>query len=469
MALITVREGLHILKADVPRKPLAELCKLFTYDNPAFDRVDRMGYFTGNIPRKIHNYEEDDATLILPRGATRKVQQVLQAHAVPHTWLDDRHEVEPAPYELGPDAETISFRPYQEEAFAAMLERENCLIRSPTGSGKTEIVAEFLRRLGRRAVVTVWTKPLIRQWVELLAKRYGWPTKRIGVLGGGRKRIGAEVTVATQQTLARLSDAELETWDVFVADEVQRFAARTFAAGVSRVPARWRIGVSADERRKDRLDPIIHDHFGKVAVDIPRSKLIAEGHICEVEVELIPTGFRFQEYEDATSAEKARLYDKARAALEADDDRTSLAARTIADCAKDGYVIGFADHIELVREVVRRVTCIFGTPCGMLTGDNPREFNDTLNRLNAKTIRAVVGTACVYQGASIDHLANGVVITPTATNPQLLEQQVGRLRRKDKANPGKRPVLRYLWDEYLFPSHLHLLQRYYGRRLVKVR
>ncbi len=74
------------------------------------------------------------------------------------------------------------------------------------------------------------------------------------------------ITIAIQKTLAAHGvDDELRSFfGAVICDEVQLFGAKTFYEVIDPWPAKYRIGVSADERRKDRKEFLIHHQFGEV-------------------------------------------------------------------------------------------------------------------------------------------------------------------------------------------------------------
>jgi superfamily II RNA helicase len=77
--------------------------------------------------------------------------------------------------------------PFQLEALAA-LEYEDVLVTAPTGSGKTWIAREEIRRLlgsGRRAWYTTPLKALTNSKYEEFGKEFG--PERVGILTGDRK------------------------------------------------------------------------------------------------------------------------------------------------------------------------------------------------------------------------------------------------------------------------------------------
>src|SRR6266436_2756474 len=86
-----------------------------------------------------------------------------------------------------PHAEPFKPDPFQLEALAA-LEFEDVLVTAPTGSGKTWIAREEIRRLlaaGRRAWYTTPLKALTNSKYQEFSEEFG--AERVGILTGDRK------------------------------------------------------------------------------------------------------------------------------------------------------------------------------------------------------------------------------------------------------------------------------------------
>src|SRR5215210_7914230 len=112
---------------------------------------------------------------------TRELRRLLEGIGTPH----------PAPFK--PD-------PFQTEALAA-LEHEDVLVTAPTGSGKTWIAREEIRRLlaaGKRAWYTSPLKALTNSKYQEFREEFG--ESQVGILTGDRKENGdAPLIVGTTE------------------------------------------------------------------------------------------------------------------------------------------------------------------------------------------------------------------------------------------------------------------------------
>ena len=102
----------------------------------------------------------------------------------------------------------ISLRPYQNDAIAAIEAAEQRgvrrpLVALPTGTGKTVIFAELIRRRAGRSLVLAHRDELISQAADKL--RTVNPAAKVGVVKAERDEIAAPVVIASIQTLARSS------------------------------------------------------------------------------------------------------------------------------------------------------------------------------------------------------------------------------------------------------------------------
>ena len=469
-----VRAGLEFSRAELGAELEQRLADEFTYRNPQKAKLRRLGKWTGHVPESIEHFERDDVRLVLPRGGAARVEKIVARFGRELLYLDRRLDLPRADFSLGPNARPVELRPSQLEMVEAAVARETAVIRAATGSGKTEAALEIVRRLSRPALVVVWTSGLVTQWVDRISARFGWPKSRIGVVGGGVSRFG-DVTVALQQAIYKRPEEIAERFAVVVMDECQRASAATYRSLISRLPARYRIAFSADERRKDGLEWLIWDNFGPVAAEVSRKELVRAGALCEVDVVLVPTGLRVDFLERADpelrSVVLSQRYTDVSAIVAGDAARNALAARIAAREARAGRsTIVFCNRIAdgQVYDLARRIAIDEGVRCGTMVGGPAAraEYEETKRRLISGELRCAVASSAAYQGEDIPRLEVGVVVTPTAGNRQLFEQQVGRLRR---TSPGKtRGTIYVLWDEHVFRSHRENLVDWYGSRLVTV-
>lgn len=170
----------------------------FEYENPDFFKTRRMGYFAGNLPRRISLLEVEGGDLAFPRGAWPRVRELLRRAGVAYEVVDRTvsgtgpvdYGFRP-PFELGPD---------QRMAVKLLVGRRQGIVIGPCASGKTTIALAGIARTGERAVVVVHTERILATWIEEAGEFFGG-SATVGALYGKKKEPGADLVVATVQTL----------------------------------------------------------------------------------------------------------------------------------------------------------------------------------------------------------------------------------------------------------------------------
>lgn len=175
---------------------------------------------------------------------------------------------------------------HQHAAIHAMLNASRGIVKLPTGSGKTEIVAAVARALhdefGWRSLVLVPRKGLLHQTAKRLIGYYGDEVS-VGVVGDGERECEASIVVATAQTMQRWKASRLKgrirpaepalrdlvkRTDVLFLDECHRASSDTWYAIAMASNAKRRYGLSGTPLKNSLIDdakligatgPIIHE------------------------------------------------------------------------------------------------------------------------------------------------------------------------------------------------------------------
>lgn len=457
---------------------LQEQC---THQDPDYYKARRMGRFTrGDGKIRDYKYDGRSDTLYLPRGKFDAIRDVFRDFGFWRVVDDHRLDV---PVDGGERLKSsATLWDFQDDLLEAMVRKENCLIRGGCGAGKSEIGLKLIERVGQNSIVIVWSRPLFDQWVERACARFGLRERDLGMIVGGRKFRLAPITIAMQQTLyKRLQDSTLAKkitghFGVLIFDEVQRASAKTVREVVQPFPARYRVGISEDETRKDEKEFLIYDLFGDVAETVDITELEQRGVVHRVPIYVVPTGFHYEPYEhprwrcnyhgcgeiypsdqqmeDSGVAGKRSMrhddrclvhgcrgrvvadrdYHALLNAMVADEQRTHLARDVIQEQWAGGHtVVAFSDRVESC-EVLSKTLRQIGVRNGLIVGDKKYKGQRTENMewLRSGELRVVLGTAAIYQGIDVPRLDRGVVVLPKGSNRQLLSQQMGRLRRPER-------------------------------------
>lgn|SRR3990167_3626237 len=204
-----------------------------TVDDPAakYTRAAQIGRWDG----KQRFFQRPSNRFLA--GLRWRVQEILETHGYVVT-VDD---AAPPPRDpLAPRLLRSSLRPYQEKAVEAVMAQGRATLQSATGSGKTVIATEIVRRLGYPALWIVPRRKLMTQTADVIRDELGIP---VGMIGDGIRTDGP-VIVAVINSLVSGGEAGLPPRTVLIVDEVHHAPSETWAQVIQASVARVRIGLS---------------------------------------------------------------------------------------------------------------------------------------------------------------------------------------------------------------------------------
>src|SRR5437667_5167547 len=174
-----------------------------------------------------------------------------------------------------------------------MLAHDTGVLAATTAFGKTVIAAWLIAQRGVNTLVLVHRQQLQEQWIERLSSFLGLPSKAIGRLGGGRKKLTGTLDVALIQSLVRkgVVDDRVGGYGHLIVDECHHLSAHSFELVARRAKAKFVTGLSATVTRKDGHHPIIFMQCGPIRHRVDaKSQAAARPFTHQVWVR--PTGFR---------------------------------------------------------------------------------------------------------------------------------------------------------------------------------
>jgi len=334
----------------------------------------------------------------------------------------------------------IELRPYQTEAIDAIYSYfmgadGNPLIVLPTGTGKSIVIAEFLRgALGRwpetRAVMVTHVKELIQQNHAALVR--DWPEAPAGIYsaGLGQKDLSGSITCAGIQSIYKRA-YEIQNCDLLIVDEchlIPRNADTMYGRFIKELreinPKLKVIGFTATPFRLDSGELHRGDDalFTDIAYEMSILDAVEQGYLSEVLPKAMSTtldvssvGTRGGEF----------IASDLEAAID-QDDVNGPAVKEIIEYGHDRgswlvYCAG-VKHAEHVAETIRAA----GYSAGWVTGDTPAtERACILNNFKAGNLRAVVNVNVLTTGFDAPGVDLIAMLRPTKS-PGLFIQMVGR-------------------------------------------
>ena len=348
-------------------------------------------------------------------------------------------------------------RDYQEEALRRWFGAKcRGVVVLPTGSGKTIVALEAIRRLGLTTLVVVPTIDLLSQWRDALKGSLN--VTEVGILGGGSKSV-SPITVSTYDS-ASLRAAELaDTFGLLVFDEVHHLPSPNYrlAAEVSIAPNR--LGLTATPERYDELHHDLDRLVGPVVYRIAPRTLERGGYLAPYRIQTIQVNLTseeqveyeahmavFREYAqklaqaepgwDFNSLVEHAFFDRAardalsnlekarRIALEA-SGKTDYVEKLLAEY-RDAKVIIFSRYTRIVE----KISDLLGIP--LITHKTKAAERERIltNFKQGKYTKIVTGQV-LDEGVDVPDASVGIIISGSGSQRQFV-QRLGRLLRPQK-------------------------------------
>ena len=253
------------IRVQEPPQSLVETVrKELTMPNPEYGKKQRMGLWTGNTEPQIYLYYVDGETLVIPCGAGKLLRPYLEGAEIIQDLADNGTIEYPG---------RIPLYEYQQAAVEAMKESGNGILKSPCGSGKTQMGIALAAALGRKTLWVTHTNDLLEQSYSRAAQYFS--KNILGKIAAGKVQIGSHITFATVQTLSKIDlEKHKYTWDVVIVDECHRVAGtpssvKRFYKLLSSLAARHKYGLSATVHRSDGLIKSTFAVIGDVRYTVP--------------------------------------------------------------------------------------------------------------------------------------------------------------------------------------------------------
>jgi DNA repair protein RadD len=293
------------------------------------------------------------------------------------------------------------------------------LLVSPTGSGKTVIMAEIIHsaeRMGSRVLFLAHRKELIDQ----TSRKLDDVGVRHGVIQAGHQRSfsGSQVQVASVQTLARRDKPPAE---IVVIDEAHHARATTYGKILETYPGAVILGATASPWRTDGKG--LKEMFEEVVVAARPRELIDAGHLVNY------TGFAY-DHPDLRGVERTRS-DYKQAGLEIVMGSKPIVGNVVEQYRAHGgggravvFAVSIAHSIALRDRFIEA-----GIEAEHLDGETPVGDREAiLARLVAGKTRVLCNVNVLTEGVDVPNLETCILARPTQSLTLYL-QMVGRVLR----------------------------------------
>jgi len=397
------------------------LRKNLVIHNPIFYDKKAKGFSIWDTPKMIYYLNSKEGKYIIPRGFLKNMERYLFQNSIPFQ-IEDRSIKTPN--------KTFKCRfkiyNYQKEALHEILKNNVGILEAPPGYGKTVIALATLVYRKQSTLIIVHTRELLAQWIQKIGDILGIEKDDIGIIGGGKEKIGKKITVATYQSLVRKNlKIIVDKIGYVIVDECHRVPANTFQKVVKEFKARYLLGLTATPFRKDKLQKLMFLYMGEIIHRIDPDKISSELKGVDSILEIRHTDF----YPDF---ETVRKYKKIIDLLIKDENRNDLIARDIMDeYSLDKSILvltGRKGHcLEISQRLGKKVKH------SVLTGNLSQKVRrEILRDFKDKKIRVLVATGqLIGEGIDLPFLDTLFLVFPTSSKTRLI-QYIGRVQRKNK-------------------------------------
>lgn len=386
------------------------IMQALTMNNPAYVEAKKHGRWTGEIDKVLHFYKVPAVYgpapgLSFPRGFIR---QAINITGKDLTFQDDRRILDRVDFEF-----TGELRPYQDEAYQAVIKKDFGVLEALMGSGKTVIALAVIAARCQPTLILVHNKPLLYQWQDRIGEFLG---EIAGLVGDKHFEI-KPITVAIINS-AKIHLKELTKYfSQVIVDECHRTPATMFSEVVQAFDCKYMLGLSATPYRRDGLTNLISWFLGELIHKIDPKELEDSGAVLIPEIQTKETGFNYQ---------------KLLSLMVVDEGRNNMIIQDVLfEVKRPGTVLVVSDRVEHCLSLAgilagRRP----GLMVEVLTGQlKSKERIALVKNLRNGKVNVVVATVqLVGEGFDFEGFSSLFLSTPIKFSGRLI-QVIGRILR----------------------------------------
>lgn len=426
---------------NAPQSILDGLVSYLTISNPKYEDALRQGRKGWGIDPFIYNFGHIHGGIIIPRGCRVRLLDLTKSEGINDVEvIDNRTRFKWREIE----SSGITYRSYQSKPMTDLSIKEEGLLVAPAGSGKTVMGLSLVPLFGQPTLWLTHTDRLAKQVLERVKTFLpGLVEEDMGLIGGGKWKIGKIFTVGMVQTLVRREE-ELDhlknLFGLVILDEAHHCPASTFLKVISHLNPFYLFGLTATAYRRDRLEIIMSQALGETIAVIKSSEVEKAGGI------MVPT----VKYRSIRLKKRLKEDDPARGS----NTQAIMKAHIINNGERNNIIVG-----DVVREALlgnycivvsgRKIHCetlynlisIGWKKTGIATGSYTVKYRDEqVRRFYDNEITVLVTTfELLGEGFDVDFLNRAFIATPFRARGRT-EQLAGRLGRTAE---GKKDAIVY--------------------------
>ena len=346
---------------------------------------------------------------------------------------------------------------YQEELILKGINGKRGVIKSPTGSGKTLIMAGLVKALaGQKMVILFNAKQLLKQTYDFFTK--DCRLDNIGICFG-EGYIDGDIMLCTVQSIERILDTHLKEAKVLMVDECHEFAnGKTTLAAINSFPnAQYRIGFTATPPPDKIPRYNLEGAFGPVWEIVSTADLIDSGKLTKPIIQLVERSYT------ASGVDEDMTYPEVYDEYIVNNDLRNKVIREITDDIRKRFKR--ARILILTKSLAhgRALEDLLGESCEFLEGAN--SIGDRYKAISrfrgSKSSRILIGTKILQTGINIEEITHFINARGMKSEIATLQALGRALRRHDTKD--KVYVYDFLDKEKYLRDHSLARQRHYKK------
>ncbi len=442
----------------------AKIKELLTFENPNYTKAKRYSRYVSKISPYLHYYSEDKKSITVPVGFN--LDPILSTREV--CYYDTRIKADV----MYPDF-VLELRETQQEAFKSYMQGVSNIrypkniVQLPTGKGKTILGLSIACALKQRTLIIVHKVDLLNGWKKDILKAFNGKLTPHILQGTKNVNYGKQITIATIQTLNRLSEKDIEMlsdkFGLIIQDEMHHCPASSYEVSLN-FKAKYRLGLTATPERSDGLDHVMNLYYGDFAYKYENR--VDDKDILPVEIKHIkaPVYFNpictqrggkwfFKSITDFTAGKDIPLgsnqkrisdieYKYRPKVMYSDVDsfvvnsellRKDLIERITLEHKLGHSVVVFFSQKEQVKLFYDLLSPLFKSKVFTYYGDNPEKVNaEVLEKVeNVRDTITLTTYAKATEGTNVNQWEVEFLVS-SINNGKNVEQALGRIRRVSK-------------------------------------
>ena len=300
----------------------------------------------------------------------------------------------------------FDYREYQEKAIYQCLKNKRAIVDSPTGSGKTLIMAGCIAALQHgkdvTAVVLFREKGILNQTYEFF-KKCG--IRDLGYNSGEGYEYG-KVMLSTVQSIERIIDTHLQETELLMVDEAHQFCkGETTIAAVESFPnASYRLAFTATPPREISKDinarMVLEGAFGPVYTTRTAEDLIKDGALAKPVIQVVDNTPVSSVDEDLSYLE---IYDEYIVNCDRRNDKIKTIVSKVYQSNPNAKILILVKNLQHIENLQARID-----NCYTIEGKDDIESRYDIIKKFVKDDKpaTIVGTNVMQTGISIDEISH---------------------------------------------------------------